>query len=75
MIGKCDVFGQTVTLARVDTNVVMTGRGQFVEVQSTGKEATFSQQQLTAMLRPARAGIRQLTEIQQRALGRQWPFG
>ncbi len=61
--------------ATVDMNVVMTGSGQFVEVQGTGEEATFSEQQLTAMLKLARGGIRQLTAIQQKALGRQWPFG
>lgn len=61
--------------ASVDMNVVMTGRGQFVEVQGTGEEATFSEEQLTAMLRLARGGISQLTEIQQKALGRRWPFG
>src|SRR5688572_20605526 len=32
--------------AQVDMNVVMTGRGQFVEVQGTGEEATFSEQEL-----------------------------
>ena len=61
--------------ASVDMNVVMTGQGQFVEVQGTGEEATFSEQQLLAMLKIARRGIRQLTDMQQQALGRQWPFG
>lgn len=60
--------------ATVDFNVVMTGSGQFVEVQGTGEEATFSEKQLTAMLELARSGIRRLTGIQQAALGRHWPF-
>ncbi len=61
--------------ASVDMNVVMTGRGQFVEVQGTGEEATFSEEELLAMLKAARRGIRRLIEIQQQTLGRQWPFG
>jgi len=59
--------------ATVDMNVVMTGKGQFVEVQGTGEEATFSEEELTALLKLARQGIKQLTEIQKKALGRQWP--
>jgi ribonuclease PH len=61
--------------AAVDMNVVMTGSGRFVEVQGTGEEATFSEEQLSAMLQLARAGIAQLTAIQREALGPQWPFG
>src|SRR5882672_28337 len=36
--------------AEVDANVVMTGRGQFVEVQSSGEESTFSHEQLEQLL-------------------------
>ena len=61
--------------ASVDMNVVMTGSGQFVEIQGTGEEATFSQKQLSTMLHLARSGIRQLTAVQQEALGKHWPFG
>jgi ribonuclease PH len=61
--------------AAVDMNVVMTGSGQFVEIQGTGEEATFSQSQLTEMLALARSGIEQLTAIQQDTLGDLWPFG
>lgn len=60
--------------ATVDMNVVMTGRGRFVEIQGTGEEATFDQRELGSMLDLARHGIRELTALQQRALGRQWPF-
>lgn len=61
--------------AAVDMNVVMTGRGQFVEVQGTGEEATFTEDQLSTMLRLARAAINRLTLIQREALGAAWPFG
>jgi ribonuclease PH len=60
--------------ASVDMNVVMTGKGQFVEVQGTGEEATFSEQELSAMLRLARKGIGDLEQEQRQALGRHWPF-
>jgi ribonuclease PH len=61
--------------AAVDMNVVMTGSGRFVEVQGTGEEATFSEEELTAMLQLARQGITQLTNKQSQSLGRNWVFG
>jgi len=60
--------------ASVDMNVVMTGRGRFVEVQGTGEEATFSESELNALLKLARGGIEQLKAIQKAALGKHWPF-
>lgn len=59
--------------AAVDMNVVMTGRGQFVEIQGTGEESTFSEAELAALLKLAKKGTRDLTAIQQKALGKQWP--
>jgi ribonuclease PH len=60
--------------AQVDMNVVMTGAGRFVEVQGTGEEATFTEDQLTGMLKLARRGIQELTATQQQALGKHWPL-
>jgi ribonuclease PH len=60
--------------AEVDMNVVMTGSGRFVEIQGTGEEATFGDDDLAALLKLAKQGIRQLGELQQTALGKQWPF-
>ncbi len=60
--------------AEVDMNVVMTGSGNFVEIQGTGEEATFDDAQLASMLKLARSGIKQLTEKQKTALGKQWPL-
>lgn len=54
--------------AAVDLNVVMTGKGEFVELQGTGEEATFSARQLTHMLEYAEAGISSLLHIQQDVL-------
>ncbi len=60
--------------AEVDMNVVMTGGGRFVEIQGTGEEATFSEDDLAALLKLAKVGIKQLKDVQQKALGRHWPF-
>ena len=60
--------------AAVDMNVVMTGKGQFVEIQGTGEEATFSEDELSSLLRLGRKGIRELIEIQKKSLGKAWTF-
>jgi ribonuclease PH len=59
--------------AEVDMNLVMTGNGQFVEVQGTGEEATFSRPQLERMLKLGKVGIDAITEAQRKALGANWP--
>ena len=56
--------------AEVDANVVMTGRGQFVEVQSSGEEATFSHEQLDQLLGLARQGLAELAAQQAAFLAR-----
>ena len=60
--------------ADVDMNVVMTGKGQFIEIQGTGEEATFSEKELQTLLNLAKRGIKQLTQVQKMALGKIWPF-
>jgi ribonuclease PH len=57
--------------AAVDFNVVMTGKGQFVEVQGTGEEATFSQEELDALLKLSRKGLQELAGIQSAFLAKQ----
>src|ERR1044071_8503707 len=57
--------------AAVDFNVVMTGRGQFVEVQGTGEEATFSQEQLTSLLTLAQKGLKDVAALQTAFLTKQ----
>ena len=61
--------------AEVDMNVVMTRGGRFVEIQGTGEENTFDEDQLAALLRLARKGTREIAELQRAALGDAWPFG
>ncbi|HVJ69642.1 MAG TPA: ribonuclease PH, partial [Caulifigura sp.] len=60
--------------AEVDMNVVMTGGGQFVEVQGSAENGTFSPEQLQAQLALATDGIRQLSQVQREILGKDWPF-
>ncbi len=54
--------------ATVDMNVVMTDRGEFVEVQGTGEDAPFSQRDMTRLLKLAQKGIAKLIAIQTQAL-------
>lgn len=60
--------------ADVDMNVVMTGNGQFVEVQGSGEEATFSHEQLLALIAGGQHGITQLSKLQRDTLGAEWPM-
>ena len=57
--------------AEVDFNIVMTGRGQFVEVQGSGEEATFSQEQLTSLIALAQKGLKEVASLQNAFLTRQ----
>ncbi|GGJ84311.1 ribonuclease PH [Lentibacillus kapialis] len=56
--------------ASVDMNVVMTGAGEFIEIQGTGEEATFTINQLQTMLDLADVGMRQLNATQKSILGK-----
>jgi ribonuclease PH len=57
--------------AEVDFNIVMTGRGQFVEVQGSGEEATFSQEQLTSLIALAQKGLKEIAALQSSFLAKQ----
>jgi ribonuclease PH len=54
--------------ASVDMNIVMNAADEFIEVQGTGEEATFTRAQLDGLLEFGRLGIRQLLDAQNRAL-------
>ncbi|TFC32153.1 ribonuclease PH [Cryobacterium sp. TMT2-18-3] len=56
--------------AETDMNVVVTGRGLFVEVQGTAEAAPFDRTELNSLLDLALAGTISLTEFQTTALGR-----
>jgi len=55
--------------AGVDMNVVATGKGRFVELQGTAEGASFSEEEMLAMVALAKGGIAQLVEKQIEALG------
>ena len=57
--------------AQVDFNVVMTGRGQFVEVQGSGEESTFSYDQLQGLIALGQKGLKELSALQTTFLTRQ----
>jgi len=54
--------------ASVDMNLVMNAAGEFIEVQGSGEEATFTDQQLADLLALGKSGIRELLAGQQNAL-------
>ena len=60
--------------ADVDMNVVMTGSGQFVEVQGSGEESTFSHQQLLGLIEAAQVGVNELSKRQRETLSAKWPL-
>ena len=75
-VGKLAEIGAVLDLnyiedsaAEVDMNVVMTGKGQFVELQGTGEEATFSRAELNNLLDLGEVGIAELINLQKEALG------
>ena len=63
--------------ALADCNVVMTGAGEFVEVQITGEKKSFSRADLDEILNLAEGGIKDLIDLQKDALGRDlvWRVG
>jgi ribonuclease PH len=54
--------------AEVDMNLVMTSTGNFIEIQGTGEEATFTADQLTQMLEFGKQGVDELAKLQQTAI-------
>ncbi len=54
--------------AQVDMNVIMNADGEYVEVQGTGEEATYTRAELNAMLDLAEQGIKELVEMQNKAI-------
>ena len=54
--------------AGVDMNVVMNAEGRFVEIQGTGEESTFSDEELAKLLKLAKKGLFEIFELQKAAL-------
>jgi len=63
-----DLDYQEDSSAAVDMNLVMTESGRFVEIQGTGEEATFDDDELNALILHGKAGIEDLIAYQKEAL-------
>ncbi|HEY8828024.1 MAG TPA: ribonuclease PH [Jatrophihabitantaceae bacterium] len=66
---RLDLMYEEDVRAETDMNVVLTGGGDFVEVQGTAEGVPFRRDELDALLDLALAGCAQLTMLQQEALG------
>ena len=66
---RLDLMYEEDVRAETDMNVVVTGGGEFVEVQGTAEGAPFRRDELDAMLDLALAGCAELAEFQRSALG------
>ena len=55
--------------AMVDMNVVMTDRGEYIEIQGTGEDRPFSREELNELLLLAAEGCGQLHQIQKQITG------
>lgn len=55
--------------AEVDMNIVMTGSGNFVEIQGTAELSSFTTEELDEFLLLARKGTKSLIKMQKEALG------
>lgn len=55
--------------AKVDMNIVMTGSGEFVELQGTGEDRPFSRKELDELLSLGERGVLEMIKLQKEALG------
>ncbi len=55
--------------AEVDMNIIMTGKGKFVEIQGTAEGAPFSKTQMEGLISLAKHGIEELVAIQHKLVG------
>ncbi|WP_026339018.1 ribonuclease PH [Fusobacterium russii] len=56
-------------LAEVDMNVIMNKNGEFIEVQGTGEESTYTRKELNALLDLAQNSISRIIELQNKIIG------
>lgn len=66
---RLDLMYEEDVRAETDMNVVVTGRGEFIEVQGTAENAPFNRAELDALLDLAVAGCASLTRLQKESLG------
>ncbi|MGQ0531621.1 MAG: ribonuclease PH [Caulobacteraceae bacterium] len=74
---SCGVFGGVSVLdldyaedssAEVDANFILAGDGRMIEIQATGEQRPFSEEEFTELMRLAKLGCGRLFEAQQRAV-------
>jgi ribonuclease PH len=65
-VAMLDLCYEEDSQADVDMNVVMTGSGQFVELQATAEKTAFDDAHLASLLSLARAGIGELIAVQRK---------
>lgn len=54
--------------AEVDMNIVMTSKGEFIEIQGTAERRTFNKEQMDKLLLLAKKGIEELIDVQRNLL-------
>ncbi len=54
--------------AEVDMNVVMNKKGEYIEVQGTGEESTYTRKELNALLDTAWESIQRIIELQDKII-------
>ncbi len=54
---------------QVDMNLVMTDKGEFIEIQGTGEESPFTRTQMQELMALGEKGINDLIEVQKQSLG------
>ena len=67
-IPMLDLCYEEDSAAEVDSNLVMTGEGNFVELQGTGEGGTFSRGELQEIIELGWAGVRRIHELQRACL-------
>lgn len=65
---RLDLMYEEDSQAQVDMNVIMTGSNEYIEIQGTGEERSFSRQELDKLLDIAEKGISEIFILQQKAL-------
>ena len=78
-IAKVSIFGGVFLVAAslwvlAEINRSSYNTGQYIEVQGSGEEATFSHRQLERLLELGRNGVTAITALQRKALGATWPL-
>lgn len=56
-------------LAEVDMNVIMNKNGEFIEVQGTGEESTYTRKELNSLLDLAENSINRIIQLQDKIIG------